>query len=109
MKTKEKGHTIIVKRIEESIPGLIQKITDQINTFITHHLIIDLGQHPLSNEEENLFLTLNNTFKTSKKSFVLVAEQADFNALTDEIVVVPTLLEANDIIEMEEIERDLGF
>ena len=27
----------------------------------------------------------------------------------DEIMVVPTLLEAQDVIEMEEIERDLGF
>jgi hypothetical protein len=27
----------------------------------------------------------------------------------DEMVVVPTVLEAHDIIEMEEIERDLGF
>jgi hypothetical protein len=29
--------------------------------------------------------------------------------MPDEIVVVPTLQEAYDIIEMEEIERDLGF
>jgi hypothetical protein len=25
------------------------------------------------------------------------------------MVIVPTLLEAHDVIEMEEIERDLGF
>jgi len=29
--------------------------------------------------------------------------------MPDEIVVVPTMQEAYDIIEMEEIERDLGF
>jgi len=29
--------------------------------------------------------------------------------MPDEIIVVPTMQEAYDIIEMEEIERDLGF
>ena len=29
--------------------------------------------------------------------------------MPDEICVVPTLQEAHDIIEMEDIERDLGF
>jgi hypothetical protein len=29
--------------------------------------------------------------------------------MPDEIVVVPTIQEAYDIIEMEEMERDLGF
>ncbi len=29
--------------------------------------------------------------------------------MPDEIVVVPTMQEAYDIIEMEDIERDLGF
>ena len=29
--------------------------------------------------------------------------------IPDNFIVVPTILEANDIIEMEEIERDLGF
>jgi len=109
MKIKEKGHTIIVKRIEESVEGLIQKISDQINTFTTHHLIIDLGNYPLNKEEEALFQQLSDVFTKHKKSFVVVAEDADFNELTDVIIVAPTLLEANDIIEMEEIERDLGF
>jgi hypothetical protein len=34
---------------------------------------------------------------------------SDYNAVPDKLTVVPSLLEAHDIIEMEEIERDLGF
>ena len=40
---------------------------------------------------------------------VFVAENLDFNKIPDNLLVVPSLLEAHDIIEMEEIERDLGF
>ena len=36
-------------------------------------------------------------------------ENIDYNAVSSNLIVVPTLLEAHDIIEMEEIERDLGF
>jgi hypothetical protein len=46
-------------------------------------------------------------FKKNKKSFVIVASNIDFNKVSDKITVVPTLQEAHDIIEMEEIERDL--
>jgi hypothetical protein len=38
-----------------------------------------------------------------------VVSDIDYNAVPDMLTVVPSLLEANDIIEMEEIERDLGF
>jgi hypothetical protein len=44
-----------------------------------------------------------------KKSFVIVAENIDFNAVPKSLVVVPSVLEAHDIIDMDEIERDLGF
>jgi hypothetical protein len=40
---------------------------------------------------------------------VFVAENIDFNEIPDYLLVVPSILEAQDIIEMEEIERDLGF
>jgi hypothetical protein len=33
----------------------------------------------------------------------------NFDDIPEEMIVVPTLEEARDIIEMEEIERDLGF
>ena len=38
-----------------------------------------------------------------------MSDKADLDEMPDEIVVVPTLQEAFDVIEMEDIERDLGF
>lgn len=109
MKIKEKGNIVIIKRVDENPQELIQKITDQKKEFLLHHLVIDLNTYDLKAEEVLLFQTLHDMFKDCKKSFVIVVTGADFNELSEEITVVPTLQEAHDIIEMEEIERDLGF
>ena len=42
-------------------------------------------------------------------SRVLVVAAAELEQFPEDIVVVPTLGEAKDLIEMERIERDLGF
>ncbi|MGB0274791.1 MAG: ribonuclease Z [Flavobacteriaceae bacterium] len=43
------------------------------------------------------------------KSFVVVIGIMEIKALPDDISVAPTLQEALDLIDMEEIERDLGY
>jgi len=63
----------------------------------------------LSVKEIESFLPLSKTHKKAKKSFVVVTSEPDFNAVSDKLEVVRSLQEAHDIIEMEEIERDLGF
>ena len=40
---------------------------------------------------------------------MIVSNKIADDNIPDELVIVPTLQEAFDIIEMEEIERDLGF
>ena len=50
-----------------------------------------------------------NLLKTKKKSFVLINDAVGIDELPDELIVVPTLQEAEDMIQMDEIQRDLGF
>ena len=56
-----------------------------------------------------LFLKTSNLHRKTKQSFVIVNAAISIDDVPTEMVVVPTLQEAADIIEMEEIERDLGF
>jgi hypothetical protein len=56
-----------------------------------------------------LFQKISDEFKEVNKSFVVVTNSLNANELPEEIMIVPTLQEAEDIIEMEEIERELGF
>ncbi|QQX76310.1 MULTISPECIES: ribonuclease Z [Aequorivita] len=55
------------------------------------------------------FLKTSNLHRKTKQSFVIVNNAIDFDDVPFEMIVVPTLQEAGDIVEMEEIERDLGF
>lgn len=55
------------------------------------------------------FLELSNRHRHSKHSFVIVTDKANLDEMPDELTVVPSLQEAYDIIEMEEMERDLGI
>lgn len=110
MKVKEKGHTIIIKRSEEAIEEFISKVQDNYATFQNNNLVIDLSNQTLNDDELILFNDLMTKHKQNKKSFVMVLENADFNeSAEEELMIVPSLQEAFDIIEMEEIERDLGF
>ena len=110
MKVEEKGHTVIVKDTQGDTKSFLDKVTTEYNTYKERNIILDLTQDKNINLEIVLtFLSLSNKHRKSKKSFVLVASDINFNDVPDEMIVVPTLLEANDIIEMEEIERDLGF
>ncbi len=60
-------------------------------------------------EDLLLFLEISNLHRSNNKSFVVVNSAINPDSIPEEIVVVPTLQEAEDIIEMEEIERELGF
>jgi hypothetical protein len=110
MKVEEKGHTTIIKDTQGDIASFLEKVTAEYNSFKERNIVLDLSQDANIGLSSILsFLSLSNKHRKAKKSFVLIAADLDFNEVPDEMIVVPTLLEAHDIIEMEEIERDLGF
>lgn len=110
MKVEQKGHTTIIKDTQGDSTAFLDKVSNEYNSYKGVNLILDLTQdNGITLENILAFLSLSNTHRKAKKSFVLVANDVDFSEMPDEMVVVPTVLEAHDIIEMEEIERDLGF
>ncbi|CAM3099076.1 ribonuclease Z [Flavobacterium frigoris] len=110
MKVDQKGHTITIKDTQGDFTSFLMKVTHQYKTFEKHNIIIDLLHHKdLTVDDVKLFLPLSKQHKKAKKSFIIVISELDYNAVPDKLTVVPSLLEAQDIIEMEEIERDLGF
>lgn len=110
MKVTTKGHTIIIKDTEGDVVTFLEKINNQYNSFKDHNLILDIS-HDISVDVKSIkiFSDLAKTHKKAKKSLVLIVESIDFNKVPKSIIVVPTQLEAHDLIEMDEIERDLGF
>jgi hypothetical protein len=110
MKVETKGHTTTIKDTQGDLVSFLMKLTHEYKSFENHNLIIDISIHKkLTIKELNSFLHLAKQHKKAKKSFVIVAEHIDFNKVSDKLVIVPSRLEAHDMIEMDEIERDLGF
>lgn len=110
MKVDEKGHTVTIRDTQGDLNSFLQKITGEYNSFKERNIIADLSQHNgLALKDVLNFLSLSDRHRKAKKSFVIVVNDFDFNEVPEEMIVVPTVLEAHDIIEMEEIERDLGF
>jgi hypothetical protein len=110
MKVEQKGHTVSIKDTQGDLVSFLMKVIHEHKSFEKYNMIIDISlHHNLSKKDINSFLPLSKNHKANHKSFVIVAQNIDFNTVTDKLTVVPTVLEAHDIIEMEEIERDLGF
>lgn len=105
------GNVCLITQEKASVKTLVNNIEQSYaNRYKNYHLIVNLSSiDKISLEEIIEFLRLSNKHRSDKKSFVVVSDKVDFDMMPDEIVVVPTLHEAYDIIEMEDIERDLGF
>ena len=104
------GNISIITQERATIVELAKKIKILYSRFKNDNIIINLTSLGfLSTRDVVEFLQLSNTHRSAKHSFVLVSNTIDFDDIPKELVIVPTLQEAYDIIEMEDIERDLGF
>ena len=110
MKVNQKGHTICIKDTQGDLVSFLMKVTHEYKSFEKFNIIIDIRMHrDLAVAAINGFLPLSKIHKKAKKSFIVVTSDLDHNAVSDRLAVVRSIQEAHDIIEMEEIERDLGF
>ena len=110
MKVDHKGHFIFIQDTQNDVALFLDKVTAQYNSFSSYNIVLDLSKNAnVLLQDIRLFDTLSKTHKKAKKSFVVVAANVDYNKISPKITVVPSLQEAHDIIEIEEIERDLGF
>lgn len=111
MLSENKGPTtIITPNPGDTVASFIEQLTAGYNDFLKQHLIVDLADgQGIKVAELKAFLPFSKSHRKAKKSFVVVVPEFDFNKTPAQLHVVPTRQEAYDLIEMEEIERDLGF
>lgn len=110
MKIIRKKNYTILKAEKNDINEFVKDLTKNHSVFTAENVVIDVIKFEnLSLKEVKLFLELSNLHRAQKKSFVLVNDSINIEEIPDELIVAPTLLEAGDIIGMEELERELGF
>ncbi|MDP6923113.1 MAG: hypothetical protein QGH06_09115 [Lutibacter sp.] len=101
----------LIKVSEETIPLFLEKFSPLYRKdYQEGHIIADFSDNGnLHKEEVRLLLGINKQHREQGYSFLLVCNTLNSDEFPEELAVAPTLSEAEDLIEMEEIERDLGF
>lgn len=104
------GNIAIITQENATIIELVKKLQTLYPKFENNNIIVHLTTlKTLAVKDIVEFLVISNMHRDNKHSFVIVRDNLDLDELPDQLVVVPTLQEAYDMIEMEDMERDLGF
>jgi len=104
------GNITVITQEKASVKTLVHNIEQGYKKHKNYHIVVNLSSlDKISLDDIIEFLRISNNHRRDKKSFVIVSNKVDLDQMPDELAVVPTLQEAYDIIEMEDIERDLGF
>ncbi|MGJ8593635.1 MAG: ribonuclease Z [Aquaticitalea sp.] len=106
---KDENITIVIQE-KSTIVELVKKMQATYPKFKGDNVIVNLSvMSKVTLQDIIEFLDLSKKHRHAKQSFVIVTDKANLDEMPDELIVVPTLKEAYDIIEMEEMERDLGI
>lgn len=104
------GNVSLITQEKATLETLVKKIQDSYSKIKNDNIIVNITSlNTLGTQDILWFSELSTKHRKSKHSFVIVSDKVALNEVPDEIIVVPTLQEAYDIVEMEEMERDLGF
>ena len=86
------------------------KLTQELPEISSNHLVLELSENIIIVEEKiSFFLKAASDLKAKGKSFVIIQKRINIDDFPDVLNIAPTIQEAKDILEMEAIERDLGF
>lgn len=104
------GNISIITQERASITDLVKKLQIRYSRFKNYNIIVNLASlRPLTAQDVIEFLQISNQYRSTKHSFIIITDKINIDDIPEELVIVPTLREAYDIIEMEEMERDLDF
>jgi len=111
MKIENHSNFVVLEDEKDDIIDFALFIESQVPAkYKGQNVVLNLLKYDsLSLPELLQFLKTSNLHRKTNYSFVIVNDAIDIDEVPYELVVVPTLQEAEDIVEMEEIERDLGF
>jgi hypothetical protein len=110
MKVTEKESYKIFEDEKDNVTRFAAFLESIHPKFKDDNVVIDILKYGELRLDELLkFLELSNRHREGNRSFVIANDTINIDQVPEELLVVPTLIEAEDIIKMEEIERDLGF
>lgn len=103
--SKNENYTIVA--VDESV---FFEFQEKVSDLKSNHLLLQVSDNlNIDSGKISLFLDIALDFKANGMSFVVIKSGIDIDDFPENLNIVPTVQEAEDILEMEAIERDLGF
>ena len=99
--------TAIITQDKTNLSEFIKEFSVLHERFKENDIILQLKNTSILFIDE--FVSISEMHRQLNHSFVVVYSQLNQDDFEDDFIVVPTLQEAHDYIEMERIQRDLGF
>ena len=110
MQTDKKETFSLILPQENNFSLFLENFKNEKDNLLKDSIVISfLNSFQPNVEEINSFIDIAAEKKENSTSFVLVIDNISIDDFPDELNIVPTITEAEDIIEMENIERELGF
>ena len=107
--TKNHNYTLIHSS-EKSTSSFLENLNTELDKLKEENIIVTFSDDFKRKKEDFLlFLGIAAQKKELGTSFVLVYKDVNADDYPEDFNIVPTLTEAEDILDMEAMERELGF
>lgn len=107
---EQKEAYILVSSNDDSLTDFISNFKNEHPIFEKKNVIVLISENFKAKEEDIfVFLPYARKHLENGTTFVVIYNNVDVDSFPEEFNIVPTLQEAEDILEMEVIQRDLGF
>lgn len=109
MNIQKKDNYTLITPTQSSFESFTKEFI--VSDFEKENLILNfLDTFKVTSAQVDSFSEISQNKKENGTSFIIIIADFDIDDLEDETLsVVPTLGEAEDTLEMDAIERDLGF
>ena len=107
---EQKEGYIYVSSNDDSFDDFLTNFKNEHPVIEKKNTIISISDNFKVKEEDIfVFLHYSQKHKENGTTFVIICDDVNIDNFPEEFNIVPTLKEAEDVLEMENIERDLGF
>lgn len=110
MNITKKENYIIIEDKTVDIATFATQLSKSHSEFEKNNVVVNvLDKGNLEVKDLLVFLEISDLHRKNKRSFVIASNPLSVDTLPEDLIIAPTLREAEDIVNMEELERELGF
>jgi hypothetical protein len=100
-------YTVITPKSNQAFDALFDNFNTDFDD--NQNYILDFSKFEISLENILRFLKISEQQLENGMSFVVIKPDINLDDIPDEIIIVPTFQEAIDVVELDEMTRDLDL